>query len=189
MTLENLKISSEQFWMSGVITAIVDVIFIFLLVWRIKSSHFRELKWTLVGTAVIFWSIFAIFLVLVFWDTYYHYFFPSWFRSGGILLYVPILYGIFALTFHWLALRVPGNPIVIFCLLGGTESLIEHLWGIYGLNILEVPLLQEASPTSILVFSFPEYVFYWCIVISIAILLQNGWRWWIEPRRTRTRVA
>lgn len=51
MTLESLKISSEQFWVSGVITAIVDIIFI--LIWRIKSAHFRDLKWTIVGAAAI----------------------------------------------------------------------------------------------------------------------------------------
>jgi hypothetical protein len=189
MTPENLKISSELFWMSSGITATVDIIFIFLLIWRIKPSSFRKLRWTLVGTAAILWSVFAIFLVLVFWDSYYHYFFSGWFRSGGILLYVPILYGLFALAFHWLALRMPANPIVNFCLLGGVESLLEHLWGIYSLKILEVPLLQGSSPVSILAFSFPEYVFYWCIVISIATLVQNGWRWWTELRHTRTRVA
>jgi glucan phosphoethanolaminetransferase (alkaline phosphatase superfamily) len=111
---ENIKVLSEQFWMSSVVIAIVDVVFVLLLIWRIKPSRFRELKWTLVGTAAMFWSIFGVVLVLIFWDSYYHYFFPSWFRSGGILLYVPILYGAFALAFYWLALRMPGNPIVIF---------------------------------------------------------------------------
>jgi hypothetical protein len=175
--------------MSAVVIAIVDVIFILLLIWRIKASHFHQLRWTLVGTAAIFWSIFAIFLVSVFWEPYYRYFYPSWFRSGGILVLVPLLYGVFALAFHWLALRVPGNPIVFFCLLSGTESMLEHLYGIYGLKILQVPLFQEVSPVSILAFAFPEYVFYWCIVISIAALVQNGWRWLIEQRRTRTTVV
>jgi hypothetical protein len=185
----NLKVLSEQLWMDSVIIALVDVAFVWLLTWRIKPSRFRDLKWALVGTAAIFWSIFGIVLVLVFWGTYYHNFFPGWFRSGGILLFVPILYGAFALVFHWLALRVPGNPILNFCLLAGLESLLEHLWGIYGLKILEVPILQEASPASILTFSFPEYIFYWCIVISIAVLFQNGWRWWKNRQRTGARVA
>lgn len=189
MTPGNFKVLSEQFWMSGVVMVLVDVAFVVLLTWRLKSSHFRELKWTLVGTAAIFWSTFAIVLVLLFWNTYYHYFFPIWFRSGGILLYVPILYGVFTLVFHWLALRMPGNPILNFCLLGGLESLLEHLLGIYGLKILEVPILQEASPASILAFAFPEYIFYWCIVISIAVLFQNAWRRWMDWRRTGARVA
>jgi hypothetical protein len=189
MTPENFKVLSEQFWMSAVIMALVDAAFIAFLTWRIKPPRFRELKWPLAGTAAIFWSIFGIVLVSVFWNTYYQYFFPGWFRSGGILLYVPILYGVFALAFYWLALRAPGNPILNFCLLSGLESLIEHLGGIYGLKILEIPLLQQASPASILAFAFPEYIFYWCIVFSIAVLFQNGWRYRIELRRKGARAA
>jgi hypothetical protein len=189
MIPESFKVLSEQLWMSGFVIALVDVIFVLLLTWRVKSSRFRELKWTLVGTAAIFWGAFATVLVVVFWDTYYHYFFPGWLRSGGILLYAPTLYGAFALTFHWLALRLPGNPIVNFCLLSGLESLLEHLWGIYGLKILRVPILQEASPESILAVAFPEYILYWCIVISIAVLFQKGWRWWVDLRRTGASVA
>jgi hypothetical protein len=173
MTPENFNVLSEQLWMDTVVIALVDVAFIAFLTWRIKPSRFRELKWTLAVTAAVFWSAFGIVLVSVFWNTYYRYFFPGWLRSGGILLFVPALYGSFALAFHWLALRAPGNPILNFCLLGGLESLIEHLWGIYGLKILEIPLIQQASPASILAFAFPEYIFYWCIVIGIAGLVQN----------------
>ena len=183
----NLEVLSEQLWMDSVIIAIVDIVFVLLLTWRIKPSRFRELKWALVGTAASFWIIFGIVLVSVFWDTYYQYFIPSWLHFGGILLFVPILYGLFALAFYWLALRIPGNPILNFCLLAGLEAVLEHLWGIYGLKILEIPLLQDTSPTPILAFSFPEYIFYWCIVISIAVLIQNGWRWWIQ--RTGARVV
>jgi hypothetical protein len=172
----DLEVLSEQFWMSSIVIAIVDAAFILLLAWRIKPVRFRELKWPLVVTAAVFWSVFGVVLVLVFWDMYYQYLYPAWFRSGGILLFVPLLYGIFALAFHWLALRLPGNPIVSFCLLAGVESVLEHVGGIYGMKILEVPILQEASPASILVFSFPEYIFYWCIVIGAAALLQGGWR-------------
>jgi hypothetical protein len=183
----NLKVLSGQLWMDSGIIALVDVAFVLLLIWRIKPSRFRELKWTLVVTAAAFWSIFGIVLVSAFWDTYYQYFFPTWFHSGGVLIFVPILYGLFALAFYWLALRIPGNPILNFCFLAGLESVLEHLWGIYGLKILEIPLLQEASPASMLTFSFPEYIFYWCIVISIAVLIQNGWRCWISRQRTRAK--
>ena len=189
MTPENLKLPSEQFWMSAIIMVLVDAAFIGLLTWRIKPSSFRELKWILAGSAAIFWSAFGIVLVSVFWDTYYIYFYPGWLRSGGILLFVPVLFGVLALAFHWLSLRLPGNPILTFCLLGGVESVVEHLWGIYGMKILEIPFLQQASPASILAFAFPEYIFYWCIVIGIAALIQNGWRRLAELRRTRARAA
>lgn len=168
-------LSSQLFWISAAVTALVDVILVGFLSSRLTSTHFRQLKWTLVGTATVFWGVFAIILMSAFWDTYYRFFFPPWLRAGGILLFVLPLYGFFAWAFHWLALRLPAHPIVSFCVMAGVESVLEHLWGLYSLKILEVPLLREASPLSILAFAFPEYVLYWCIVIGIAALLQKGW--------------
>jgi hypothetical protein len=185
----NLEVSSAQFWMSSIIIALIDALFVLLLVWRIKPADFRELKWPLVGSAVLVWSILSIVIVLVFWDTYYKHFFPGWFRSGGLLLYVPLLYGVFAYVFLWLSLRIPGHPLVNFCILAGLESLLEHLWGFYGLKILKTPILQDVSPISILAFSFPEYIFYWCIIIGVALLFQNGWRWWIKRKHTNAEMV
>lgn len=189
MTLEDLSISSGRFWLSAAVMAVVDVIFIAILVWMVKPSRFRELRWTLVGAAAVLWSSFAVFLVSAFWDSYYRYFYPGWFHSGGVLVFVPLVFGSVAWAFHWLALRLPGNPIVTFSLLCGAESVLEHLWGIYGLRILEIPLLQGSSPASILAFCFPEYIFYWCVVISIAALVQYGWRRLAELRGSRASAA
>jgi apolipoprotein N-acyltransferase len=40
-----------------------------------------------------------------------------------------------------------------------------------------------------LAFAFPEYIFYWCIVISTAALCQMGWRWQRGRRRVGARIA
>jgi len=181
------QLRSEHFWVSSVLIALVDAALVLLLVWRIKPAHFRELKWPLAGIAAILWSIFGVVLGFTFWDSYYQYFFPAWFRYGGFLLLVPVSFALFALVFHWLALRLPGIPVVTFCLLAGLESVLEHLWGIYGLRILEVPMLENASPISVLVFSFPEYIFYWCVILGAAALFQKGWQWFREGRRITTR--
>lgn len=171
--------------MSSIIIALIDAAFILLLTWLIKPARFRELKWPLSASAAFFWSIFGIALVLIFWNSFYQYFYPGWFHFGGILVFVPVLFGALALAFHWLALRMPGNPILAFCLLGGLESIFEHIWGIYGLKILDVPMLQDATPASILAFSFPEYIFYWCFVISLAVIIQTGWKRWANYRKVR----
>lgn len=72
----------------------------------------------------------------------------------------------------WAARRLPGNPVVAFCLFGGLEALAEHLVAIYGLDILErVPLLQGSDPLAVLAFSVPEYVAYWGVVLGLAALL------------------
>lgn len=180
MLPENFRLTTEQFYMSALVIALIDAVLILLLAWRIKPARFRALKWWLVGSAAVFWSLFGFVLVRVFWDSYYRYFYPAGFRSGGILLFVPLVYGLLALVYHWLAFRLPGNPILVFCLLAGLESLLEHAWGLYSFKILEVPMLQEASPLSILVFAVPEYIFYWCVVISLAELSHKGWRWLVK---------
>ncbi len=176
MSLEGVTVSSGQFWGSAALATALDVILIALLTWRIDNSHIRSLRWTLVLTAAVFWSVFGIVLVQVFWDSYYRYFYPGWLHGAALLLFVPLCFGGLALLFHWLALRLPGNPILSFCLLGGVESVLEHLWGIYVLRIFDVPMLQGVSPVPVLVFAFPEYVFYWCIVIALAALTQSFWR-------------
>ncbi len=176
MSLEGVTVSSGQFWASAAVTGALDIVLVALLTWRIDNSRFRSLRWTLALTAAIFWAVFGIVLVQVFWDWYYRYIYPGWLRGAALLLFIPLFFGGLALLFHWLALRLPGNPILTFCLLGGTESVLEHLWGIYVLRIFDVPMLQAASPVSVLAFAFPEYVFYWCIVIGIAALAQSSWQ-------------
>lgn len=178
----NLILSSELFYRSALVIALLDGALILLLAWRIKPARFQALKWPLAGSAALIWSLFGVVLVRVFWDSYYRYFYPAGLRSGGILLFVPLAYGLLALIYHALAIRLPGNPILVFCLLGGFGSILEHVWGFNGLGVLEVPMLQEASPISILVFAFPEYILYWCVVIGLAALAQGAWRWLVRFR-------
>ncbi len=176
MSLEGVTVSPAQFWLSAAVTGAVDIVLIALFTWRIDNSRFRSMRWSLVVTAAIFWAAFAVLLVQVFWDSYYRYIYPGWLRGAMLLLFIPLFFGGLALLFHWLALRVPGNPILSFCLLSGAESVLEHLWGLYVLRIFDVPMLQGVSPVPVLVFAFVEYAFYWCIVIGIAALVQSSWR-------------
>jgi hypothetical protein len=123
MMPETLTVSSEQFILTAIVLVLVDAAFVLLLAWRVRPSRFCELRWALVGTAVVFWSVFGVIPVREFWESTYRSFHPSWLRSGGILLFVPLGYGLLALIYHTVALRLPGNPLVVFCLLGGIESL------------------------------------------------------------------
>ena len=133
------------------------------------------------GSSAVLWGIFAAAVLWGFWDIYYRYFFPGWMR--WFPPFMAMLYGAIGLALWWLALRLPGNPVLNFCLLGGLEAIPEHLWGIYGLRILErVPMLQGLSPTSVLVFAIPEYVLYWGVILGVATLFHGVWRWWITKR-------
>ncbi|NIN63869.1 MAG: hypothetical protein GTO63_03970 [Anaerolineae bacterium] len=163
--------------MSAIVAALIDVGFVFLLAWRVRPRRFRELKWALVVGAVIFWSALWAWVLWSFWNCCYSYVFPTWARW-----LIPPAYGLLfggsGLALWWLALRLPGSPVLGFCVLGGLVSLPGHLWAIYGRQMLEkVPLLQAVSPFSALVFGVPEFIFYWSIIIVIAVLLRWAWEW------------
>jgi hypothetical protein len=181
MTPPDIKLTSEMYWLSALVTALIDIGFVLLLALCIKPARFRQLNWALTGASTVLWGVFATACLWGFWDLYYRHFYPSWARWLAPL--DALLYGAIALALWWLALRLPGNPTVNFCLLGGLESVLEHLLGIYGLGILDkVPILQGVSPASALVFAFFEYIFYWSIVLGVAGLLGCGWQWWRHLR-------
>jgi hypothetical protein len=176
-------VTSEMLWTDAVCIALVDVAFVLILNRCVKPSGFRRLKWSLAGAAAVFWGLFCLILVEALWNTYYRYFYPDWLGPGGVLLSAPVLGGVLALAFRWLALRAPGNPILAFCLVAGLESMLEHLWGIYGMRILDVPMLRSASAAAVLAFAFPEYLLYWCVVIAGAAVCQGVWQRGTDRRR------
>jgi hypothetical protein len=145
---------------------------------RIRPYRYRRLHWAVVLAAAVFWVSYGLLLFALAWESYYAKFLPDPVdRSLARSLLELLIYPPIGLLLWWLALRLPGKPTVSFCLLGGLQALPEHLWGIYGLGMLEqVPFLQEAGPASVLAFAVPEYVLYWGSVLSLALLLDTGWR-------------
>ncbi len=176
-----LTLSSEIFWTEAVLVALVDLGVVFVLIWRIKPAQFRALKWEVTGVSGIAWGIFAVALLELFWDLYYRFIFPDvmrWLAFSDALIYAGIGLGMW-----WLSCRVPGNPVANFCFLGGIDSVLEHVWGIYGLGILDkVPLLQGAAPLPVLVFAFFEYILYWGIVLAIATMLSRVRQAWTHSQ-------
>ena len=179
MTLPDIKITSEMLWLSAVITALIDVGLILFLTRRIQRPRFRRLHWPVALAAGVFWVSYGFMLFALTWESFYAKFLPdpanrSLARSILELLPYPII----GLVLWWLAVRLPGNPAVNFCLLGGVQSVPEHLWGIYRLGILDkVSFLQQASAASVLAFAVPEYILYWGSILSIAMLIQSSQQW------------
>lgn len=166
-----LHLTSDIFWRSALVTGAVDVVWVLALTRLVKRSRFHQLRWVLALSAALFWSALGLVLVELFWQGFYEHFQPDWMRAGGILL-VTVPMGLsLALLFHWLAERLPGHPMLTFCLLGGLQGLIEHLWGVYGLKIMSIPILQGVEPLSVLAFALPEYMLYWSCVASLALVV------------------
>ena len=121
--------------------------------------------------AAVFWLGFAFLLTRTAWAGYYRFFYPAW-MQWALLPVAVIIFSVLAFSFHWLACRLPGHPLVWFCLFGGLESIAEHAIAWHGLDLpARVPLLAGAPPFPIFFFAFFEYQVYWAIALWIAWLL------------------
>jgi len=173
MLPSDIKVTSEVLWKGAIIFALIDTIFVSILTRRIKPLRFRQIKWTLVITMAAFFTLlWGVLGSYIFWDSVYHYFFPEWSRW-----FIPPLYGLLfsaaGLLFWWIALKLPGNAAINFCLLGGFWGMMTHLWAEYRGLLEKPPMLQGASPVAAVVIAIFEFMFYWCVVLSIASLLKR----------------
>lgn len=141
------------------------------------QAQFRKVGWVVVAASSLFWGLFGTALVAIYWRDCYSYFAPGW-----VWMLTPTLfatYGLVGAGLHWLSLRLPGKPLFNFVILGGLESIPEHLLGIYGFKILEVvPMLEGFRPLEILIFAFFEYLLYWGGVVGLALILTHLWERW-----------
>jgi hypothetical protein len=103
---------------------------------------------------------------MFFWESVYHYMFPSWARW-----LIPPLYGILfagvGLFLWWLSSRLPSHSVLNYFFFGGLVGSLSHLWAIHRGILDNPPLLQGVSPASA-VLPFFEFVFYWCIILGLA---------------------
>jgi hypothetical protein len=169
------KITSETLWLGTFIFAAIDTVFIPILAWRINPATFRRFKWALVVTTTIFWCALWTWGLVTFWDSIYHYVFPAW-AHWLIPPTFGLLYAGICLLFWWLALRLPGNAVANFCLLGGLWGMITHLFAVSIGIVNKPPVLQGAAPAAAVIFAIFEFMLYWCIILSVAVLLHHGWR-------------
>ena len=162
-----LKLTTQDIWLSTLVFAGLDLIILLPLVIIFRNEVFARASWTIAASSAAFWGVLATLAILGFWELYYQYIFPEWARWLAPL--DALLYGAIGLCLWWLALQLPGAAVLWFVLLGGLEGILEHILGIYALGILEkVPWLHGLPIFPILVFSFFEYIFYWSLVAWLA---------------------
>jgi hypothetical protein len=172
------RVTSEILWQGALIFALIDALFVTFLVRRIEPEMFLQLKSLLAITSGIFWFLMWILMSTFFWEPVYHYVFPAWARWLIPPLY-GLLFALVALLFWWLSFRLPGLPVLNFCILGGLWGTVTHLWGITRGLIDKPPMLQGASPAAVLVMPIFEFMFYWSVILTVSSLLYR--------RRNRTR--
>ena len=84
-------------------------------------------------------------------------------------------YFLLALGMSWLSRILPGNPAIIWCVLGGVEGFLSHIVAIYGLGVAsKPPIMQGTDPFVVLIFAVFEKAFYWSLILLVSRLI---WRW------------
>ena len=170
----DIKVTTKILWQGAFIFAVLDVFFVAALTRIIKPATLREMKWMLAAVmALFFCGLFGVLASWIFWDSVYCYVFPGWARWLMPPLY-GVLFAAVGILFRWIALRLPGNAIANFCLLGGLWGIITHLWAIYRGILDKPPMLQGANPVAAVVIAAFEFIFYWCICLSLASFVQSG---------------
>jgi hypothetical protein len=150
---------------------LTDLVFVSVLVKIVKPGDFLKMKWYLaIILGLFFFFLFGLVVSILFWDSVYSYVFPFWARW-----IIPPLYGLLfsmvGLFFWWISSKSLKGQVIIFCLLGGLWGVITHILAI-GRGILDKPpMLIGASPVAALTIAAFEFIFYWCICLTITRLI------------------
>ena len=172
----NLQVTDSDILNSTLVFAFLSGVLVVPLVLVFRNEIFAQAKWQFTVSSGILWGVFAVVAVFGFWSLYYQYLFKPW-----MLWITPLdafLYAAIGLGMWWLAGKLPGSAVLWFVLLGGLEGVLEHLLGIYGMQILEkVPWLEGVSALPVVTFSFFEYTFYWAIVAWLAFGIMKIIAW------------
>jgi hypothetical protein len=180
----DIKITTELLILGALVFALLDAIYIPLLIWRVRKETFSRLKWFLAISAALVWFGIWSWAIGNFWETVYVYVFPAWgqawipftafFAAGGVAL------GLWVLAIgrsrlgarDWaLAIRSRWNPILVYCLLGALLGSLTHIWAVVRGTI--PPMLQGASPLAAVIIAFFEYGFYWCVILTLACIMDG----------------
>jgi hypothetical protein len=171
---ENIQITTQLLFQGAVLFALVDSVFVPLLIWRIRREQFQKVKWISVIVAGIIWFGIWQWAIGNFWDTVYIHVFPAW----GRYLIPPafgLLMAFIDLGLWSLAIRLRLHPVLGYALFGGLWGVCTHIWAVYRGIVEKPPMLQGASPIAAVVIAFFEFMFYWCVILSLSALMQWGW--------------
>jgi hypothetical protein len=172
MAISNdIKVTTEILLKGALFFALIDIIFMGSLTKFIKHGDLYKMKWILVSIMAIFFCLlFGSIVSILFWDSVYSYVFPPWARW-----IIPPLYGLLfsmaGLFFWWIASRSSISQVIVFCLFGGLWGVITHILAIQRGILDKPPMLIGANPLAALTISAFEFIFYWCICLSITRLI------------------
>jgi hypothetical protein len=163
-------VTTQLLWRAAILFSLVDVVAIGLTLSLVTPARFLPLKRASVVAAFLVW--FGIWggVVSTSWDSVYSYVFPAASRW-----FLPPLFGcafaLAALLFFSLGQRAGRYSVVLFILLGACLGPITHLNAVLRGIVEKPPMLRGASPLAAIVVAFPEFAFYWCLIVLLAASL------------------
>lgn len=168
----DLKITTAMLYQGTLLFALLDTVCVPLLLWCVQRKAFARLKWELVLSAALVWFGIWSWAIGNFWETVYVYVFPAWARIGVPPLAFGIA-GLVALGLWAAAMRFRGQSVLVYFLCGAALGSLSHAWALTRGLMTRPPMLQGASPLGALILAFFEYLFYWCVILTLAVVL--GW--------------
>ncbi len=176
--LQAPAVTSAQVWQAAGVAAVLDVVVVATLWWRVSREVFARLRVWLPCVAAVVWTFIYGVAALTAWESCYHYVMPPWVRWGAWLY--GLSHGLLGVMFWWLAKGAPLHPVLGLALLGGLHSLPGHMHGIYARGLLDrCPPVRGVSAASALTFGVFEFAFYWMVVLAISLSLR-----WLVARRS-----
>ncbi len=166
-------LTNPLIWLCTGILAVADALLILLARRQITRGNFSQLQWYLIIGAGGFFFLVWTSALLWAWDWFYSFIFPA--QARYLLPFVfLIFYMLIALVMTWLSIKLPGNPAVTWCILGGVEGLLSHVYAIYGLGAAsKPPIMHGTDPIVVLIFAFFEITFYFSLILLGSSLI---WR-------------
>lgn len=175
--------TSELYWLSAALLTVVDLSALYCLSQCVPASRFRKAGSEIAVVSLLFWGGLwgALMVNDTVWEWCYCYIFSEVDRWRMPLL-MAVLFSLVGVGMWWLSTRLPINPVLTFAALGALVSLPDHFYAIFVKKVLETPMLAQVSTASAVVFGIFEFVFYWILIMSIAIFARSVHEWWSEGR-------
>jgi hypothetical protein len=167
MITQDIRITTFLLLKGALIFALLDGICLPLLNWSIQPIFFKKMKWALIITTGLVWFTIWWLVLTYFWNDVYTFVFPAWSR-----IFIPLAFGLLnagvSSGIWFLSQKSANHPVLLFCSLGGIWGMLTHLLAIYRGILTLPPMLQGASPLAAILIAIFEYIFYWCMITSLA---------------------